>query len=492
MSLVLLTSTFALLLFLTLVLKKKLLFSAGAALLFAILFQSVLYGFNGFLLAGAILHGSLTALEIGLLVFGALSFFYFLKAGDFLQKLRQGIEEFSSNTMIITILLTLFFGSFIEGISGFGTPAMIIGPLLLALRFPAQLAAVLPLLANTVPVLFGAVGTPVKIGFAELPVAKVPVYGSLLMVLPVLLLPFLIRYFLAKDHLLTTADSPGKGNAITLSAGVSFVVPFVLLAFAGPEFPSLLAAIAGLLCWLFCLRLLRPSHTLPYTKQLLQFFHTFSPYLLIAILLLLAKLTLQNTSLTVSWPAVGLQKAVSAFQPGLVFLAGMMLLWQFTPQHTPVSLPRLLVQTLARLPVVLGTITCLAIIARLLSQNLQVTEVFGEATSLPAVLFYAAAVLTGLLGSFMAGSATVSNLLFGTQWLQIGTQYHLPVQLLLACQLAGAAIGNALSLQNIVMVQAVLNEKGLEKVVIGKLWKPIIVFFVLAVLTAAVIGMAAA
>ena len=491
MSLLILLFTFTLLLLLTLVWKRTLLLSAGASLLFAILMQAVFYGLEYAALSRAVLHGALTAIEIGLLVFGALSFFNYLKAGDFLPKLQQSVRQFSTNRLIVTILLVLFFGAFVEGISGFGTPAMIIAPLLLALGFSPALAAVLPLLANTVPVLFGAVGTPVKIGFAELPVDKVPVYGTLLMVVPVMVLPFFFKRYLAQENSLRTTDSNRKTALVLISAGIAFALPFVLLSFAGPEFPSILSGIIGLLFWLFVVRMINPSGSVINAKTLLQFFQTFKPYLLIALLLLLAKLLLGNAKTVIAWPQIGLQKNIAAFQPGIIFLLGMMLLYLTSRQRTTVNLKRIFVQTLARLPAVLGTITFLAILARLLSQNLDVTEVFGEATSLPSGVFYAGAVLTGVLGSFMAGSATVSNLLFGAQWYQIGTGYTLPVQLLLACQLAGAAIGNALSIQNIVMVQAVLNEKGLERVVIGKLWKVIFLFFVLVSVAALVIAMLA-
>jgi hypothetical protein len=75
MSLLVLVSTFVLLLLLTLAWKKSLLVSAGAALAFACLFQTAVYGFNPATLLSAGIHDSLTALEIALLVIGALSFF---------------------------------------------------------------------------------------------------------------------------------------------------------------------------------------------------------------------------------------------------------------------------------------------------------------------------------------------------------------------------------------------------------------------------------
>jgi lactate permease len=98
------------------------------------------------------------------------------------------------------------------------------------------------------------------------------------------------------------------------------------------------------------------------------------------------------------------------------------------------------------------------------------------------------ALTTGFLGSFIAGSATVSNLMFGPEWYAVGQQLRLNTALLLAAQLAGSGLGNALSVQNIAMVQAVLNEKDLGPGIINKLWKPILFILLLAMITAVVVS----
>lgn len=486
-SLVIMTIAFATLLFFTLVLKKNLLQSSAIALQAAVILYTLLVGFKGMVLLQACLHGLLTTAEISLLVFGALAFFNYLKSGDFIQKLEQGAKRFSTNKLIVTILLALFFGGFIEGISGFGTPAMIVAPLLLALRFPPYQAAVLPLLANTTPVLFGAVGTPVKIGFADLPVGGLPVNATLLMLLPLMALPLFFKRFLTKGNVLTSTDSDVKNSWISISAGIAFAIPFVSLSFLGPEFPTILASITGLLLWLTFIRQIKPSDSTINATTLSQFLTTFRPYLFVAILLIVGKIVLQNNKFTIEWHSIQLHKNIAFFQPGLFFIAGIFVLYFSSRQKHSVSLKSIFIQTLSKLIPIVGTIACLAILAKLLSQNMDITVLFGSATALPEVVYYIAAIITGILGSFMTGSATVSNLLFGTQWYQIGLHYQLPLSFLLACQLAGAAIGNALSLQNIVMVQAVLNESDLDKVIIRKIWRAVLLLVMLIAIAAVII-----
>lgn len=479
MALLMITATFIFLLFFTFVLKKSLLLSALVSLLASLLLNVIFFGFSLRNLLQASMHGILTATEISLLVFGALIFFNFLKEGKFIQDLEAALQHFSSNKLVDVIFLAFFFGSFIEGVSGFGTPAMIVAPLLLGLRFPAYLAAALPLLANTVPVIFGAAGTPIKIGYADLSVEQVSIYASLLMLMPATLLPLAFKRYLEADNLLGENTGKIKTYWVAISAGLCFIIPFFFFSFAGPDFPSILAAVAGLLLWLFLLKKTGSSYATISRASLLQFFQTFKPYIFIAVLLVAGKLLLGHTRFSIMWPAIGLTKNIALFQPGLFFILGLLILYLLSKNRNSTSLKYVFRQTATRVPTTFITIACLATMAKLLSQNLNVHELFGATTNIPVLLFYVLAVATGFIGSFMAGSATVSNLLFGTEWYQVGQLYQLQTPLLLACQLAGAALGNALSIQNIAMVQAVLNEKGLERNIIKKLWKMVLLIFIL-------------
>jgi lactate permease len=481
MSLLLLVIPFAVLLLFTVVFKKSLLISAAAGLLSVIMLIFFLGEFDTLKLAGAGLHGFLTALEIGVLIFGALAFYNFLKAGGFIQNLEKSIKEFSTNKLIIVILLSFYFGSFIEGVSGFGTPAMIIAPLLLSLRFPAYLAASLSLLANTIPVIFGAVGTPVKIGLADLPVQQTSVYAALLLMVPAVMLPFLFYKLLRKENLILQFNNT---FLINFSAGFFFIIPFVLLAFSGPEFPSIGAPLAAILLWLFYLKTTGNALVTINIFTFRNFIKTFAPYLFICFLLVAGKFILGTTHYNIKWDAVALNKNTNFFQPGLVFILGLLMLYFLSKEKATISLPKIFRDTLLRLPPTLVTILCLTILARLLSQHLNIQELLP---GVPSMLLYFLAVGTGFFGSFIAGSATVSNLMFGAEWAHVGQQFNLNISLLLATQLVGSALGNALSIQNIAMVQAVLKEKGLQSSIIKLLWKPLIAFVFIVSIAAVLI-----
>jgi len=489
MGVLLLPMAFLVLLFFTLVLKKNLLVSAIAGLLSVVIAIALIGNLQFNIFLGAVIHGLIVALEIGVLIFGALLFYNYLRAGGFIQKLETALQQFSGNKLLIVILMTFFLGSFIEGVSGFGTPAMIFAPLLLGLGFPAYLAAGLPLLSNTVPVIFGAVGTPIKIGFEDLPVQQIPVYAALLMLLPALFIPLADKRILAAGSLLPRDAYQREISIITLMAGFSFAVPFLFTAYLGPDFPSIVAPITGLALWLLFIKTRRLPFLAVTRSSFFTLYTAFKPYLFIAILLVAGKFLIGDIRFQIHSPAIGLKKTVGLFQPGLIFLVGILLLKAAErKKETTNSLRTVIVETYGRLPVTLATIACLAILAKLLTWNAGIGELLRYA-NLPAPIFYILATITGFLGSFIAGSATVSNLMFGAEWYAAGEQFQLNTPLLLSAQLSGAAIGNALSLQNIVMVQAVINEKEIGASIIKTIWKPVVLMFLFIAMAAVVLSL---
>src|SRR5690606_3731085 len=78
--------------------------------------------------------------------------------------IRKGFTGVSIDRRVQVVIIVWLFGSFIEGAAGFGTPAAIVAPLLVAMGFPAMSAVMLGLMVQSTPVTFGAVGTPILVG----------------------------------------------------------------------------------------------------------------------------------------------------------------------------------------------------------------------------------------------------------------------------------------------------------------------------------------
>ncbi|SDI59974.1 L-lactate permease [Natribacillus halophilus] len=134
------------------------------ALVLTALIAIVIWGAEVAQVSAAVIHGIVLALEILFIVFGALLLLNTLKESGALQTIRASFTSISPDRRIQAIIIAWLFGCFIEGASGFGTPAVVAAPLLVAIGFPAMAAVMVALVIQSSPVSFGAVGTPILVG----------------------------------------------------------------------------------------------------------------------------------------------------------------------------------------------------------------------------------------------------------------------------------------------------------------------------------------
>jgi lactate permease len=115
-------------------------------------------------IAAASVEGLIIAAGLLYIIFGALLLLATLTASGAIRTIRAAFTRISPDRRVQAIIIGWLFGSFIEGASGFGTPAAVAAPLLLALGFPAMAAVMVGLIIQSTPVSFGAVGTPILVG----------------------------------------------------------------------------------------------------------------------------------------------------------------------------------------------------------------------------------------------------------------------------------------------------------------------------------------
>ncbi|QFU83296.1 L-lactate permease [Natronorubrum aibiense] len=217
-------------------------------------------------IAAATISGLMTALEILWIVFGALVLLYTLMRSGAVDQINDGFASISEDRRVQVVLLAFFLATFIEGVAGFGTPAAVVAPLMLALGFPALAAVVAALVGHAVATVFGAVGTPIIVGF-EAPLASVEAilagegltvgayataaggWAALLNGLLGVLMPTfavgMVVYFFGDPEERSLA-SLWEVAPLCLFAGVAFSVPYWASAwFIGPELPSLVGSMVG-------------------------------------------------------------------------------------------------------------------------------------------------------------------------------------------------------------------------------------------------------
>ena len=119
-------------------------------------------------IAAATLEGLIITVQVLWIIFGALLLLNTLKHSGGIASIRSGFARISPDRRVQVILIAWLFGSFIEGASGFGTPAAVAGPLMVAVGFPALSAVMFGMIIQSTPVSFGAVGTPLIVGVQEI------------------------------------------------------------------------------------------------------------------------------------------------------------------------------------------------------------------------------------------------------------------------------------------------------------------------------------
>jgi lactate permease len=434
--------TFTILLFGVFFLKKLWLGTLGAVLFFVISKVTLLTSVDFIYLP--FFSGIVISIELGLLLFGAYLFYNTLHANRHFSDFIKITSSFPSKLFVI-IILCVFMGSFMEGIAGFGIPAMLIGPLLMTLGFKPLTSIVLPLVANTISVTFGALGTPLKVGFGIYESDSTVEYTLVLNTLPALLLPFLLAFIYSKTE--QCKIEWRKNWTMLLGAGFSYVIPFFVTGFFSIEYPSVIAGIIGLLLFY--------SFNVPKSENpsYLFWLKTFYPYIIITFFLFIAKYILNDFY----WILNEGSRPLSFYQPGVIFIISCISYILFVNKNKFAQ--QFYIQSRDTLFITfkpLIVICLLVFLSQLIQDDLSVVFKNYYSDLQPTVKVIVTP-FVGVIGSFISGSATMSNILFGSG-IKLNEINGSILPILIALLHTGSAIGNAISLQNILMVKSVVNQ----------------------------------
>lgn len=480
--------------------------------------QLVFFQADAGLLSANIIAGALSVLTPISIVAGAILLNRVMFFSGAEAQLSQWLKSISSNKVAQLMIIGWAFAFMIEGASGFGTPAAIAAPILVGLGFPAIPVAIFTLAMNTVPVSFGAVGTPIWFGLSglslsEMQLMEIAKKTALLNSLAALVVPFI-----ALSFVVTWRDIRQNALFILLSI-VSCTAPYVLLAQWNYEFPSLIGGAVGLALSVLLAKqsigLRESTDTDPSGKvmQMKSIMKVFLPFALLIAILVVTRIPQLGVKALLNdmtpWLTWRLGDAGFEVSRALVFsinnILGMDVNWQYKSLYVPAVIPFLVV-SLVCIPLfgmsrglVVASIRdtgqrlflpMLSLIGALVMVNLMMQGGNQAPMLLLAQAFaellgdcwgYAAALL-GALGSFFSGSATVSNLTFGGIQLGIAEKVGLPVSLVLALQSAGASMGNMVCINNIIAVSTILGVSNKEGFIIKRTIIPLFAYGLVAAL----------
>lgn len=480
------------------------------------------WGMSGNRIIASSLQGLIQSVGLLWIIFGAILLLNTLKYSGALSAIRKGFTAITPDRRVQVILIAWLFGSFIEGSSGFGTPAAVAAPLMVAVGFPAAAAVVFGMMIQSTPVSFGAVGTPLLVGvqngldrvsitqqlvgngsdwsqYFHLVTSEVAILHALCgTFMPVLLVVVMTRFFGPRK-------SWSEGLAIlpfAILGGLAMTVPYVIAAITlGAEFPSLVGGGVGLVVMTLLARrgVLLPRKPWDFaprkdwpetwfgrfdisldtlTERSIPIWLAWMPYGFLAGFLLLSRLVkpvgavLKSMSLSAS-NVLGEAGVGGSFAPLylpgglLVIVCVVAIVLHRMPMDRFVRAARESGGTLLGAGFVLiFTVPMVRVMINsgvnahgLDSMPVVVAEWVSQTVGGIYPLFSPA---IGALGAFLAGSNTVSNLMLSQFQFSVAQGLGLSSALMVVGQSVGAAAGNMIAVHNVVAASATVGLLGRE------------------------------
>ena len=424
-------------------------------------------------------YGALKALvPILLIILMAIYSYNVLLHTGKIEVLKAQFSSISSNKCIQVLLITWGFGGLLEGMAGFGTAVAIPAAILISLGFKPVFSALVSLIANSVPTAFGAVGVPVIVLAQEtsLDVMKVAPAVVAQLAVTMILVPIVIAQLTV----------PGKKalprNILigTVIGAVSLAVQYLAARYIGPETPAILGSAAAIAVIILLGRILdrrtarnsgtntTPSTLRHSTKEILQ---AWAVYALIMLLILLTSplLPIKDILAPVAETSIGFNIGGETrtwsvqwlVQGGLLLFIGSFA-GGLLQGGKAGGLLRLLWKSTVQLKKTFITVICLVGFSSIMETSGMINTLAVALATATGALYPLFAPAIGAIGTFLTGSDTSANILFGK--LQAGVAEHIgadPVWIS-ASNTAGATGGKIISPQSIAIATSACGQQGQE------------------------------
>ncbi|HEY5467067.1 MAG TPA: L-lactate permease [Clostridia bacterium] len=415
-----------------------------------------------------------------------------------MEKIKNMLASVSPDRRVQGLILAFCFGGFLEGVAGFGTAVAIPAAIMVAMGFKPMKAATVCLIANTIPVAFGVLGVPI-IALAQvtgLALDRLSLYTSLQLFALAVFLPLVLMF------VITGKLASLKGVVlISVLSGLTFAVIQTLTAyFLAPE----LAAVAGSLLslsvvviysrlspvktvWLFSDENQEEKPALMKIRFAAAL-QAWSPYLLILVIVLAIRL-LPFMDFLNAYPFVLGQQfyfgaggkpmsfALINSSGSIVFIAA--IIGGLIQGATLRMLSKTFWKTILQVKKTLVTVIAIVALAKIMGYSGMMDAIANTLASVSGRFYPFIAPLLGAVGTFITGSDTSSNVLFGNLQQQSALKLGMNPEWLAAANASGATAGKMISPQSIAIAASATGQPDSEGKMLGKTILYCIVYVVL-------------
>ena len=427
-------------------------------------------------LAFSFLYGALKAISpILIIILMAIFSYNVLLKTQKMETIKQQFSSISTDKSIQVLLLTWGFGGLLEAMAGFGTAVAIPAAILISLGFKPVFSAVVSLIANSVATAFGAIGTPVLVLAKETNLDVLNLSTNVVLQLSVLMFLVPLALLFLTDPKLKSL--PKNVFLALLVGGVSLVSQYAAARYMGAESPAIIGSILSIIVIVLYGKLTsrkknkkekEPKISLK-TKDIIS---AWSIYLLILALIIITsplfptlRGTLENNWVTrISLPINGstVHYAISWLTHAGVLLFIGSFIGGLIQGATVKELFTVLWSTTKQLKKTFITVICLVGLSTIMDTAGMISVIATALATATGSLYPLFAPVIGCLGTFITGSDTSSNILFGKLQASVAGHINVSPDWLSAANTVGATGGKIISPQSIAIATSASSQQGKE------------------------------
>ncbi len=465
--------------------------AAGAGLLSALLIAIIAYGMPTEMAAKAAMLGGLVGLlPIGWIVLNIIFLHQLTEKNGSFKVLQNSIAGITEDRRLQLLLIAFAFGAFFEGAAGFGTPVAVTAAILIGLGFSPLAASGLSLIANTAPVAYGALGTPI--------ITLAKVHGYDLMSISAMVGRQLPLFSLIVPFWLIWAFAGRRGMMqiwpALLVTGLSFAIPqFLVSNYIGPELVDVIAAMSSMTCLVLFLKVWKPkeiwrstslkNHAEDEAREIViqekityprsEVVRAWMPWVILTVFVFIWGLPVVkdflNSLYAPKFPIDGLHQMVEKVAPvvakptkeGAVYVFNLLsatgtgillaaIIGGLAMKYNPWSLVKNYVTTFWLVRYSLLTIVLMLGLGTLTRYS-GLDTTLGLAFAATGMFYPFFGTLMGWMGVALTGSDTASNVLFGGMQKVAAEQIGLSPNLMGAANSSGGVMGKMIDAQSIVV-----------------------------------------
>lgn len=485
--------------------------ACGIALLITAMLAALYWKLPPLHISSAMFEGAAYALwPICLIIVAALFTYNLTIHTGAMEKIKGMLIGISDDKRILMLIIGWGFGNFMEGMAGFGTAVAIPASILAGIGLNPINAVTACLVVNTTPTAFGSAGVPTATlaSITGLDLQQLAANAALIQAIHTFLSPFLAVVICGGG----IKALKGVWH-ITLIASLSFVIPYLLFAqLLGPELPTIVGSICSMLCVILAAKFGKRNGNeargtakteLEYSVKTVaaeiavptahigfaEGLRAWAPFMLIFVLLILTSKICPpvhnaikdfkhsfmiytgegGKPLTFSWiNTPGVVIFIAAICGGLIQKAS----W--------FEMAGVLGFTLKKYWRTFVTICSVLATAKVMIYSGMISDIARSAVVATGPVYPFVAPLIGILGAFITGSGTSTNVLFGNLQLETALSLNLNPYWITAANVMGAGIGKMVCPQNIAIGAGAIGSTGSDSKILAAVFKYFIIYALLA------------